>query len=336
MGKEMCKNPLISILVTCFNRREFIIEAVKSILNQTLKRELYEIIVSKNFKDAEIDTFLSKNGCKVLYDERGGIGLRLTGMIIESQADILVFMEDDDKFEIEKLEHVLKIFSSTEVVYFHNDYKIVDSENHIISENSIDNMKSEQIFTLPITSFNTVKKLYQKKAFFSMSNISIRKAVLLKYISNLSKIKLIPDFYIFLIALQNNGLIAVSQFQLTVWMFHSSTSVSNGSKTSFINKRKQFWLKVTSDLEQCLTIVSTNYLRTLVECVYSEALTHDFLLGVPNISRSTLIYLVSRELALFRDKRSFLVFLAALAGIIAQKNSLIIYSNFLLRKSPKS
>jgi len=40
--------PFISVIITAHNRRELLLEAVNSALNQTLPKDEYEIIVVKN------------------------------------------------------------------------------------------------------------------------------------------------------------------------------------------------------------------------------------------------------------------------------------------------
>ncbi len=56
------ENPFISVIITAYNRKEFILEALQSAVNQTLKRDKYEIICIKNFKDAKIDRYIKDNG----------------------------------------------------------------------------------------------------------------------------------------------------------------------------------------------------------------------------------------------------------------------------------
>jgi glycosyltransferase involved in cell wall biosynthesis len=48
-------DPLISVIIVAYNRREFIRETVKSVANQTLPKDEYELIVVKNFEDAYVD-----------------------------------------------------------------------------------------------------------------------------------------------------------------------------------------------------------------------------------------------------------------------------------------
>ena len=58
------KRPLISVIITAYNRREFIRDAVNSVINSVLPEDEYEIIVVKNFKDEYVDSIVEKTGGK--------------------------------------------------------------------------------------------------------------------------------------------------------------------------------------------------------------------------------------------------------------------------------
>jgi len=51
---------LISVVVVAYNRRGFLLSALRSIVNQSFKD--YEVIVAKNFHDLDIDDFIKKHG----------------------------------------------------------------------------------------------------------------------------------------------------------------------------------------------------------------------------------------------------------------------------------
>ena len=68
------KNPFISVVVTAYDRKEFILEAVKSVIDQTLDRSRYEIIVVKNYLDPEIDKFLGGNDVFNIYTDEKPLG----------------------------------------------------------------------------------------------------------------------------------------------------------------------------------------------------------------------------------------------------------------------
>jgi len=66
----MAEKPYISVIITAFNRKNYLLYAVDSVLNQTISKEMYEIIVIKNFEDAEIDRYLeSKNVRNIKIDD---------------------------------------------------------------------------------------------------------------------------------------------------------------------------------------------------------------------------------------------------------------------------
>ncbi|EQD28177.1 cell wall biosynthesis glycosyltransferase, partial [mine drainage metagenome] len=51
------KQELISVIITAYQRKNYLLDALNSAVNQTLDRKYYEIIVVKNFSDSEIDAF---------------------------------------------------------------------------------------------------------------------------------------------------------------------------------------------------------------------------------------------------------------------------------------
>jgi len=57
----------ISVIITAYNRKEFLLDAFNSALNQTLSRDKHEIIVTKNFRDSKIDSYIKKNGGKLVF-----------------------------------------------------------------------------------------------------------------------------------------------------------------------------------------------------------------------------------------------------------------------------
>jgi len=64
-------SPFISVVITAHDRKEYLKQAVDSALNQTLSRDNYEVIVTKNF-DTIYDEGWKKQGVKVIrFDERG-------------------------------------------------------------------------------------------------------------------------------------------------------------------------------------------------------------------------------------------------------------------------
>ena len=95
----------ISVLITAYNRKEYLIKAVNSVLNQSLNRSYYEILVIKNFHDKPIDEYLSQKNIKNIVMD-GTEGDYISTGIRESEGKIVSFLDDDDLFNYEKLKYV--------------------------------------------------------------------------------------------------------------------------------------------------------------------------------------------------------------------------------------
>ena len=54
----------ISVILTAYNRRAFIMDALRSVLDQSLDRKSWELIVVKNYSDETIDSLLMENNYK--------------------------------------------------------------------------------------------------------------------------------------------------------------------------------------------------------------------------------------------------------------------------------
>ena len=58
----MAIRPLISVIVIAHERKEFILDAIRSLKDQSAPKESYEVLIIKKFVDREIDDFIAKNG----------------------------------------------------------------------------------------------------------------------------------------------------------------------------------------------------------------------------------------------------------------------------------
>ena len=77
----------ISVIIVAYNRRKFLIHALKSVVNQSMKP--HEVVVVKNFNDDEIEDFIEKHGfISILYDDVHGGAMYAKG-IEETNGDVL-------------------------------------------------------------------------------------------------------------------------------------------------------------------------------------------------------------------------------------------------------
>ena len=199
---------MISVIITSHNRKEYLLDAIKSVLNQTLDKNYYEIIIVKNFEDSIIDKFIEENNIKNILTDK----ISLSGKIVEAlkicNNDIISFLDDDDLFFNNKLEIVNKIFENKDIAYYHN------------SEQSIDDNNKELNFA-----YNSLD--------FNMSSISIRKEIINE--NTLSKVTHSIDTLMYLFSVNSNKKVYLDKKVLTYYRIHNSITHNFDDLNLYIN-----------------------------------------------------------------------------------------------------
>ena len=210
---ENDKLPYISVIITAYNRKEFLLNAIKSALNQTLDKKYYEIIAIKNFRDKNIDDFINENRIKHIVMD-GTVGEFLDKAISEANGEIISFLDDDDLFFKNKLDSVYKEFKKdNDVVYYHNLCVIVNENEKITNINNM-----------------------QTSPYSNMSSISIKKSIVKINKANKINISTVPDILMYLYALESHKKIIKGKEKLTYYMLHNS--ISNIASNNFEEYRK--------------------------------------------------------------------------------------------------
>jgi glycosyltransferase involved in cell wall biosynthesis len=190
--------PLISVIITAHNRREFLLEAVNSALNQTLPKDEYEIIVVKNFEDERIDKFLEERNVKNIVTKEEPLGAKIVKGVEESRGEVVSFLDDDDLWLPQKLEIAKKVFKDKDVIYYHNSFynfsKIsslsllidrIQSSNtrSKISKLKIYDIKNNLFLQYNDSSIAVREKIFNKNTLDWLKNVSSAVDVLLFYIA---------------------------------------------------------------------------------------------------------------------------------------------------------
>ena len=212
----------ISVLITAYNRKEYLIKAVDSALKQSLNRSYYEIIVIKNFKDDQIDDYLSYNDIKNIILE-GTEGDYISTGIKESKGKIISFLDDDDLFDNEKLEYLYDMFNKyKDLIYLHNAYLEIDDNGNSLDLKPSDVKSNFNDFIINQKDNKSIIFGLKHEADFNLSSISINKSIVnVDYIGRIYHMTDTPLFYL---ALSNKGTMYISSQKLTKIRFHNSTS----------------------------------------------------------------------------------------------------------------
>ncbi len=190
--------PFISVIITAHDRREFLLEAVNSALNQTLPKDEYEIIVVKNFEDERIDRFLEEHNVKNIVTKEEPLGAKIVKGVEESRGEVVSFLEDDDLWLPQKLEIVKQVFKDKDVMYYHNNFYnfsgfsslslLIDriqssNDRSKISKLKIYDMKNDLFLQINSSSIAVRKKIFNKNILYKIKNVSNAVDALLFYLA---------------------------------------------------------------------------------------------------------------------------------------------------------
>ncbi len=184
-------NTYISVIISDYNRKTYIIKALESVINQTLPRNHYEVILVKNFSDQEIDEFARSNYIKTSLSQDKTLSGKIKEGLLLARGDIICFLDDDDMFYNNKLEYIYNKFKNDDnLVYLHNNFSAVDSNGKAINYGN----------TNPD---------------FNMSSITIRKNII--QIDTLTEVSKSIDTLMYLYALESGMHIELDNKVLTYY-----------------------------------------------------------------------------------------------------------------------
>ena len=138
----MLRQPLVSIIVNCFNGEEYLREALDSIITQTYKN--WEIIfwdnqsndtsakIFKSYQDNRLKYYLAPSHTKILYEARNYALKKATG-------DFIAFLDVDDYWLPDKLEKQIPLFNDPKVglVYGNLWYLLKQKKRKFLSKKTL-------------------------------------------------------------------------------------------------------------------------------------------------------------------------------------------------------
>lgn len=263
------QKPFISVIIDAHDRKEFLKDAIESAINQSIDRSIYEIIVVKNFDDPEIDNLIAANQViSVKSSKNSLVGEDLSKGLEISRGEIISFLDDDDKFQVNKLETIFNIFQKDkEIVYYHNSQQF-ESVNRYMGP-----------------TYKTIKQIYDTKFLkrslkhliskyttiplvFNISSISVRKAHYIKYAEALKKLANHTDDFFFFLGLNLDGKYFFDDLPLTIYLRHDSASKAIhklDSKVDYFERKHDIHLRGSIATDYILSLVNDSKLKNLLK-----------------------------------------------------------------------
>ena len=129
----MSKEPLVSIIINCFNGEKYLRHAIDSVISQTYKN--WEIIfwdnqsidksaeIFKSYKDVRFNYYYAPKHSKILYEARNYA-------IAKAKGDFFAFLDVDDWWLPNKLERQIPLFADPDVgLVYGNLWRLFEKKN---------------------------------------------------------------------------------------------------------------------------------------------------------------------------------------------------------------
>ena len=228
----------ISVVVIAHDRREFIMDALKSVFAQTLDRNRYEVIVVKNFIDETIDEYIRKmNGENIVTTEVSAGSKVLIG-INASRGNVISLLSDDDLYLTQKLRRIYNIFESeVNLSYYHNAFATIDHFGHTKNFRRYKTNGIKMLISNDKVNMGDLSIMVKNLGYHNDSCISFRKEAYLDYMYALNDLKVSWDSFLFFLSFRGKNQIMIDSEILTYFRVHDSMSQTFGNYTTFINKR---------------------------------------------------------------------------------------------------
>ena len=115
MISEVFRTPRIAVVVYSTSRpgssrERYLLEAVESVLKQTVHKDSVEVVVCKSVASPEIDSQIERMGVTVYVNSQISEGARRIEAVRRSRAPLVAFLSDDDMYSRTRVADVLAVF----------------------------------------------------------------------------------------------------------------------------------------------------------------------------------------------------------------------------------
>ena len=226
-------NPDISVIITAFNRKEFLDRAINSAIGQSLPGVKYEIIIVTNFNPSIDPAMLRKfkGDIKFVGFTSEPISEMLRRGINNASGDIISFL-DDDLFTEGKLQRVYEAFQNhPDMVYYHNNY-LRFREYGNLEKGLFWTSRSIYIPRNKMKARN-IRRLIRQGGNFNLSCISVKKSHLEIILDENLNFNYLPDSILFYSMLAEGDFLVDSS---VLTHYYSHKSVSNQGTDRVVRK----------------------------------------------------------------------------------------------------
>ena len=266
---------VVSVVVLAYNRDRYVMNAVNSVLNQTLPREKYEVIVVTNLPSVEkmvkdlADRVVRHDGARDGYAK----GVEV------SNGELVAFLDDDDMFDRGKLERVVEVFDKDKSLgFYHHNVVFIDELGRVLDkvpEYWRTKVLNERVYARTIEEKKKLVGCLIAKAHevrndlrdpfywlgFNSSSIVVRRDLVVNYLDALGRLYVAVDNLHFVEALLSDYAVLHEPIALTYYRLH-------GDKASFGGAEKG--MKQWNDMQVLNEVIRGTWLEGYIDLKTTE------------------------------------------------------------------
>lgn len=226
----MPPDPQVAVILGDYSRRAYIRAALRSLATSTLPRDRYEIVVTKNYRDPELDRELEERGAVVLFDEEPRIGRWLRHAVNACRAPVVTFLDDDDEIEPERLARIVEVFARyPDLGLYRNRVSVIDREGRPIPFERWRPHERDEAFDrlgalyLPVPEKGRLLELATRTTHctFNTSSIALRRDLLDGDLGDGFEATQLEDLYLFLTGVLASRAVFLDDRRLTRFRFYA-------------------------------------------------------------------------------------------------------------------
>jgi glycosyltransferase involved in cell wall biosynthesis len=228
-GTSDSARPFLTVVVTAYHRKQFLPDAIRSLLVQESPGVPFEIVVLKDFADAEVDGLLASAGphVRVFTEELAGMGAMFARGIELARGEVIAFLEDDDRFRPAKLKGLVEdLRSAPDLAFVRTAYRGIDAVGQPIPSWEVHRPQAPNSRTISPAAprGSDLPFVFHYGIHVNLSTMAVRADVIRPWLSLLREITAVPDLFLFAAAAVSDRPLLVESRVWNEYRVHQSTS----------------------------------------------------------------------------------------------------------------
>ena len=221
------ERPRTAIIAVAHERVSFVLEALRTVIVQEgFDPSNCELILVKAFENPPLEREITQMGVRVETCSSVELGSKLVAGIESTDAELICFLEDDDRYVPGKLIEVWTRFEEPSLGYYHNSQRLIDSSGAPLPDSTFRAAPRRRIARLgrvylPATrtaaSLDALVGIHPE---FNASSISVRRDILTGRLPILRQIRVAADQFLFYSALGSPRSLLIDSAPLTAFRIH--------------------------------------------------------------------------------------------------------------------